>query len=74
MGEWEKRNLSGPTDYHMKWSNQRKTNIIYHLYMKSKQMIQSHYKMEIDSQTYKTKHKITKKGCDGGIKLGVRDY
>ena len=40
--EWNNsicNNMDGPRDYHIKW-RQRKTNIIYHLYVESKKMIQ----------------------------------
>ena len=37
--EWNNaifNNMDGPRDYHTKWRSQRKTNIIYHLYVESK--------------------------------------
>ena len=41
--EWNNaifNNMDGPRDYHTKWRSQRKTNIIYHLYVESKNMVQ----------------------------------
>ena len=44
--------IDGPRDYHTKW-RKSKTNIIYHLYVKSKNKNtnESIYKIETDSQT-----------------------
>ena len=37
--QWNNSNMDGPRDYHTKWSKPE-TNIIYHLKVESKKMIQ----------------------------------
>ena len=61
-------NMDGPRDYHTKWSNQRKKNIWYHLYVESKKQHKWTYLENRNRLTdIENKPMVTKTKGGGGI-------